>query len=69
MESGELVVDYDATQSVLGGLSDRCCFHLHAPEQKLHSLEAVWPLTSDSISLSFSLLPGKGVTRHGLYRD
>lgn len=28
---------------------------------------AVGPLTSDSISLSFSFLPGKGVNRHGHY--
>lgn len=68
MGSGELVVERDAPQPALGGRSDGC-FHLSSPGQKLLSLETVCPLTSDSVSLSFSFLPGKGISRHGHYKD
>lgn len=68
MGSGELVVEHDAPQPALGGWSDGY-FHLSSPEQKLLSLETVCSLTSDSVSLSFSFLPGKGIICHGHYRD
>lgn len=39
------------------------------PALQNRKLETVCPLTSDSVSLSFSFLPGKGISCHGHYRD